>query len=151
LLGLRVARDELEAVGWDDRKVGHPPLLPLLVVLLGLGELDEVPDRPGDHIVVGLEEDRLVTRRARGLRLRGRLLDDLLGSLLLDLLLAALRLDVVELAALEGTVERAREVAADGRLLCDDECLWHQKHHSEASKGGQPEILGRVRPSPFYW
>jgi hypothetical protein len=132
LLRLRIAWDEPEPVGWDDREIGHPPLLPLLVVLLRLGELHEVADRPRDHVRVGFEEDRLVARRAR-LRLRLRSLDGLFSRFRFRLLPAALRLDVFELAALEGTVERGREIAADGRLLGDDKRFGHLKHHSEAS------------------
>ena len=134
LLRLRVARDELEPVGRDDRQVGHPPLLPLLVVLLGLGELDEMADGPRDHVVVGLEEDGLVARGRPGLRLGLRGLDDLFVRRLFGLLLAALRLDVVELAALEGTVQRAREVAADRGLFCDDEGLRHQNTIASSSR-----------------
>jgi hypothetical protein len=45
---------ELELVG-DDRQVGEAPLLELGVVVLGRGETDQVPDRPGDHVAVALE------------------------------------------------------------------------------------------------
>ena len=38
-----------------DRQVGHAPLLELRVVLVGLGELDEVPDRPRDDVLGTLE------------------------------------------------------------------------------------------------
>ena len=59
-----VAHDELEAVG-HDRQVGHLPLLELRVVLVRLGELDEVADRPGDDVIVGLEVAVLLRERAR--------------------------------------------------------------------------------------
>ena len=49
-----VAHDEPERVR-HDRQVGHAPLLVLRVVLVGLGELDEVADRPRDDVLVGLE------------------------------------------------------------------------------------------------
>src|SRR5262249_59838937 len=68
----------------------------------------------------------------------------------LALLPAALRLDVLELAALEDAVQRAGQIAADGRLFCNDKGLSHPKHHSDLSKRRQAGILGRMRPSPFY-
>ena len=83
LAGLRVARLQLEGVG-RDRKVGHAPALEALVVVLGLGQLDKVPDRPGDDVGVGLE---------------------------------------IALGLGEGARKRAGQVAADGRLLGDYECL----------------------------
>src|SRR4029450_6174475 len=150
LLRLRVARNELEAVRRHDREVGHGPLLPLLVVLLRLRKLDEVADGPRDRVLIGFEEDTLVARRTGCLRLRLRGLDDLLVRLLVDLLPAALRLDVFELPPLEGTVERAREIAADGRLFCNDEGLGHGKHHSVPLNRGQAGILRRMGPSLFY-
>ena len=85
LLRLRVARLELEGLG-DDGQVGHAPLLQPLVVVLGLGELHEVADGPGDDVLLRLE---------------------------------------VRLVLLEAARERGREVAADGRLLGDDERLAH--------------------------
>ena len=54
LLGALVAHDELE-LARDDRQVGHPPLLELVVVLVGLGELDEVADGPGDDVLGALQ------------------------------------------------------------------------------------------------
>src|SRR5438477_2116949 len=102
------------------------PLLPLLVVLLGLGELDEMADGPGDHVVVGFEEMDVVGLPC-ALRLRRRLFDGFLGRLLAR----PLRLDVVEQTPLEDTVQRGREITPDGRLFCDDEGLSHSKHHSE--------------------
>jgi hypothetical protein len=70
-----------------------------------------VTDGPRDHVVVGLEEDRLVA----GARLRSgfRLLDDLLVRVVVGLLPASLRLDVLELAPLEGSVQGGREIAPD--------------------------------------
>src|SRR5207302_2611610 len=49
--------------------VGHPPLLPALVVVLRLRELDEVADGPRDHVVVGLE---MGLGLLEGARQRGR-------------------------------------------------------------------------------
>ena len=66
-----VAHDELEALG-HDRQVGHPPALELGVVLVGLGELDEVPDGPGDHVLRALEVALVLRERARSGRARGR-------------------------------------------------------------------------------
>jgi hypothetical protein len=53
LLRLRVARRELELLG-DDRQVGHPPFLQLLVVDLGVDELDEMADGERDDVLVTL-------------------------------------------------------------------------------------------------
>ena len=47
-----------------DRQVGHPPLLVLRVVLVGLGELHEVADRPRDDVAVGLEVALVLGERA---------------------------------------------------------------------------------------
>ena len=106
-------------------------------------------DGPRDHVVVGLEEDRLVAGRSGlGGRLRG--LDDLFVRRLFSLLLAPFRLDVVELPPREGSFQRAREIAADGGLFCNDKGLRHPKHHSAPPNGRRAGILGRVRPSPFY-
>ena len=67
-----VAHDELEAVR-HDRQIGHPPLLVLGVVLVGLGELHEVADRPRDDVRVGLEVALVLGERARaGPRVRSR-------------------------------------------------------------------------------
>ena len=66
-----VAHDELEAVG-HDRQIGHLPLLELRVVLVGLGELHEVADRPRDDVVVGLEVAVLLGERPGRTRVRSR-------------------------------------------------------------------------------
>ena len=50
-----VADLELEALG-HDRQIGHPPALVLGVVRFRFGELDEVPDRPRDHVFGALKE-----------------------------------------------------------------------------------------------
>ncbi len=54
LARLLVVRDELELLR-QDRQVGEAPLLELRVVLVRRREADEVPDRPGDDIVVALK------------------------------------------------------------------------------------------------
>ena len=58
-----VAHHELEAVR-HDRQIGHAPLLVLGVVLVGLGELHQVPDRPRDDVRVGLEVALVLLERA---------------------------------------------------------------------------------------
>jgi hypothetical protein len=63
LLGALVAHDEPELVG-DDREVRHPPFLELRVVLVGLGELHEVADRPRHDVLVGLEVPLVLLERA---------------------------------------------------------------------------------------
>ena len=55
LLRSLVADDQLEMLG-HDRQIGHPPLLELVVVFVGVGELHEVADRPRDHVVGALEK-----------------------------------------------------------------------------------------------
>ena len=70
LLGLVVVGDELELLR-HDRQVGEAPLLQLLVVLVGLGEADQVADRPRDHVVAA-DEVRLVLALLEGARKRGR-------------------------------------------------------------------------------
>jgi hypothetical protein len=57
LLGALVAHHELE-LARDDGQIGHPPLLELVVVLVGLGELDEVADGPGDDVLRALQPAR---------------------------------------------------------------------------------------------
>ena len=57
LLRALVAHDELE-LARHDRQVRHAPLLELVVVLVGLGELNEVADGPGDRVVGSLEPAR---------------------------------------------------------------------------------------------
>jgi hypothetical protein len=76
-----VVGDELELVR-DDRQVGETPLLELRVVGVGLGQADQMADRPGDHVVVA-DQVRLVLRLREGSRQRrgqvarhGRLLCD---------------------------------------------------------------------------
>ena len=64
LFGALVADDELEPLR-HDRQVGHPPLFVLGVVLVGLGELDEVADRPADHVLGRLEVAVVLGERAR--------------------------------------------------------------------------------------
>jgi hypothetical protein len=54
LIRLLVAGAEPELFG-DDRQVGHTPLLEALVVVLGVGQLNEVAHREADHGVVRLE------------------------------------------------------------------------------------------------
>ncbi len=39
----------------DDRQVGHPPLLELGVVLVGVGKLDKMAHGPGDDVIGPLE------------------------------------------------------------------------------------------------
>src|SRR5262245_336327 len=98
-------------------------------------------DRPRDHVIVGFEEDRLVARaRLRG---RFRLLDDLLVRVWVGLLPASLRRDVLELAPLEGTIERGREIASDGRLFGDDECLGHENTIATPSRPPLPAARRR--------
>ena len=63
-LGLGVTRLELELLG-DDRQVGYSPLLQLLVVDLGVDELDEVPDGEGDDVLVALVVSLFVLDGAR--------------------------------------------------------------------------------------
>ena len=70
LLGLLVVGDELELLR-HDRQVLEAPLLQLLVVLVGLGETDQVAHRPRDH-VVAVGEVRLVLALLEGTRQRGR-------------------------------------------------------------------------------
>ena len=65
-----VAHDQLELLG-HDRQVGHPPALVLRVVRVRLGELHEVPDRPGDHVLGTLQLALLLLERARSARARG--------------------------------------------------------------------------------
>src|SRR4051794_2157257 len=57
LLGALVAHHELEGAR-HDRQIGHAPLLELVVVLVGLGELDEVTDGPGDDVLRALQPAR---------------------------------------------------------------------------------------------
>ncbi len=71
LLRLGVAGAQLELCG-DDRQVGHPPFLELLVVLLRVYELDEVADGERDDVLVGLEEGLLLGETSRGARRRCR-------------------------------------------------------------------------------
>ena len=59
-----VAHDEPELVG-HDRQIGHAPLLVLGVVLVRLGELHEVADRPRHDVRVGLEVAVVLGERAR--------------------------------------------------------------------------------------
>jgi hypothetical protein len=87
LLRLLVIGDELELLR-QDRQVGVAPLLQLLVVRLRLGQPDEVPDRPRDHVLVAVDVRLVAARRER-------------------------------------VGQRRRDVTADGRLLCDYECLAH--------------------------
>ena len=80
LLRALVAHDELEAVG-HDRQVGHAPLLELGVVLVGLGELHEVADRPRDDVLRALEVALVLAANGPGQDARevapdGRLLGD---------------------------------------------------------------------------
>ena len=70
LLGLVVVGDELELRG-DDRQIGEPPLLQLVVVLIRLGEADQVADRPRDD-VVAVDQVRLVLALLESARQRGR-------------------------------------------------------------------------------
>ena len=65
-----VVRDQLELLR-QDRQVREAPLLQLRVVLVGLGEADQVADRPGDDVLVALEV-RLVLSLLEGSRQRGR-------------------------------------------------------------------------------
>ena len=71
LLRALVAHDELEAAR-HDRQIGHAPLLVLVVVLVGLGELDEVADGPRDDVLGALEPARRVLARPRVLLERPR-------------------------------------------------------------------------------
>ena len=59
-----VAHDELEVLG-HDRQVGHPPALELGVVLVGLRELDEVPDGPAEHVLGPLQPALALRERSR--------------------------------------------------------------------------------------
>src|SRR5690242_21123068 len=99
-----------------------------------------MPDGPGDHDVVGLEEMRLVLRAPAALRLRRRLVVRFLGGLLPR----ALRGDVFERAPLERALERVREVPSDGRLFGDHECLGHWEQRSERFKTGYLAACGRA-------
>ncbi len=49
----------------DDRQVRHPPAFELGVVLVGLGELHEVPDRPADHVLGTIEITLVLGERPR--------------------------------------------------------------------------------------
>ena len=71
LLRLVVARLQLEGVR-DDREIGHPPALESLVVVLRLGERDEVPHRPGDDVLVRLEVALVLREAARQRRRESR-------------------------------------------------------------------------------
>jgi hypothetical protein len=79
LLGALVAHDELEAVR-HDRQIGHPPLLVLDVVLVGLGELHEMADRPRDDVLGTLQAALLLLegsgQHAGDVAPDGRLLSD---------------------------------------------------------------------------
>ena len=80
LLGrFRVARLQLELVG-NDRKVVEFPPLQLLVVVLGLGERDEVAYSPGDDVLVGLQIPTMLLestrQRAGEIGANGRFLSD---------------------------------------------------------------------------
>ena len=108
LLGALVADHELEVVG-HDRQVRHAPLLVLGVVLVRLGELDEVADRPGHDVVVRLE---------------------------------------VALELLERAGQDARQVAADGRLLGDDEGLPHGRRSVAGLSAVPPIIRGTALGQP---
>jgi hypothetical protein len=70
LLRLLVVGDELELLR-QDRQVRKAPLLQPLVVLVGLGEADEMADGPRDH-VVAVGEMRLVLALLEGTGQRGR-------------------------------------------------------------------------------
>ncbi len=59
-----VADHELEAVG-HDRQIGHAPLLEARVVLVGVGELHQVPHRPGHDVLRTLEIALVLLKRAR--------------------------------------------------------------------------------------
>ena len=55
LLRLGVTRADVEFLR-DDREVVHPPLLELLVVVLGRGQLEQVADGVRDDVLVALVE-----------------------------------------------------------------------------------------------
>src|SRR4051794_41482761 len=55
-----------------DRQIGHAPLLVLVVVLVGLGELDEVADSPRDDVLGALEPAVRALAGARVLLERAR-------------------------------------------------------------------------------
>ena len=57
-----VAHLEFETLR-DDRQIGHPPALEFCVVRFRFGQLDEVPDRPRDHVLGSLEVALLLLER----------------------------------------------------------------------------------------
>ena len=79
LAGALVAHHEPELVR-HDRQVGHPPLLVLRVVLVGLGQLDEMPDGPRHDVGRRLQIALALGERARQdpgqVAAHGRLLGD---------------------------------------------------------------------------
>ncbi len=65
-----IAHDEFEALG-HDRQIAHPPALEFGVVGFRFGQLDEVPDRPGHHVIGSLEEALPLLEGARAARAPG--------------------------------------------------------------------------------